>query len=394
MGQTRPFTDPLARAENIPIEPGTLQAGDIRQELGRIVASEVFRHSLRLTRFLTVVVEATLAGKANRLKAYTIAIEALGRGSDFDPQADPIVRVEAGRLRQALTRYYSGAGRNSPMVIDMPRGAYVPIFRPRDEEGAASSDSHLAAVPPRREALATYGGEDLLSPALRHLALLCEIIPGLVGQVRMTRDARHAETRPQAQASDAIGWVADGDKSEDAEPSVAGDPLTTTAIPLIVMLDELSARLLASPDLTSAAEAILDAAIHLHRPDFGHVQVLDKRTNQLVIHAQHGFSRKFLETFKRVSAHDSCASARALRDRAPVIVEDVLSDAKYAAFRDIAAETGYRAVQSMPLIASNGMVVGAASTVFARPHVPSRLEMLMMKLYARLAADTVARFAA
>jgi GAF domain-containing protein len=160
------------------------------------------------------------------------------------------------------------------------------------------------------------------------------------------------------------------------------------------MLDELSARLLASPDLPSAAEAILDAAIHLHRPDFGHVQVLDKRTNQLVIHAQHGFSRKFLETFKRVSAHDSCASARALRDRAPVIVEDVLSDAKYAAFRDIAAETGYRAVQSMPLIASNGMVVGAASTVFARPHVPSRLEMLMMKLYARLAADTVARFAA
>ncbi|MDR3422002.1 MAG: GAF domain-containing protein [Xanthobacteraceae bacterium] len=82
------------------------------------------------------------------------------------------------------------------------------------------------------------------------------------------------------------------------------------------------------------------------------------------------------------------------RDSAPVIVEDVRSDAEYSAFRAVAADTGYRAVLSTPLIASSGRLVGAASVVFARPHAPSRLDVLMMRFYARLAADIVVRLAA
>lgn len=101
----------------------------IRAQLDRIVGSPEFRNSPRLKRFLTFVVEMTLEGKAERIKAYTIAIEALGRGPEFDPQIDPIIRVQAGRLRQALGRYYANAGRNDPVVIEMPRGAYVPSFR-------------------------------------------------------------------------------------------------------------------------------------------------------------------------------------------------------------------------------------------------------------------------
>ena len=116
---------------------------EIRKQLGRIVASEALRGSLRLTRFITFVVEATLAGMGDRIKAYTIAIEALGRGSNFDPQSDPIVRVEAGRLRQALARYYAAAGRDDPLVIELPRGTYVPSFRRR---GAKSSRPCAAAT--------------------------------------------------------------------------------------------------------------------------------------------------------------------------------------------------------------------------------------------------------
>jgi tetratricopeptide (TPR) repeat protein len=111
--------------------PGSPQAAEIRDELSRIVASPPFRGSLRLTSFLTYVVEATLAGKGERIKSYTIALEALGRDSSFDPQADPIVRVEAGRLRRALAHYYAIAGRDDPVVIDLPRGNYVPTFRRR-----------------------------------------------------------------------------------------------------------------------------------------------------------------------------------------------------------------------------------------------------------------------
>jgi hypothetical protein len=111
--------------------PERLHADDIRRELSRIVGSSTFRDSYRLTSFLSFIVETTLAGNGSKLKAYTIAVEALGRGADFDPQTDPIVRVEAVRMRQALARYYSGIGRDDPLVIEVPRGSYVPAFRRR-----------------------------------------------------------------------------------------------------------------------------------------------------------------------------------------------------------------------------------------------------------------------
>jgi hypothetical protein len=105
-----------------------LHADDIRLALSRIVNSRTFRDSYRLSSFLSFIVEMTLAGHGDKLKAYTIAVEALGRGANFDPQTDPIVRVEAGRMRQALARYYSGSGRDDPLVIEVPRGSYVPAF--------------------------------------------------------------------------------------------------------------------------------------------------------------------------------------------------------------------------------------------------------------------------
>jgi hypothetical protein len=125
----------LAQADNLQAASTTPPAEEIRRQLARIVASGGFRGALRLTRFITFVVEATLAGNADRIKAYTIALEALGRGGGFDPQSDPIVRVEAGRLRQALARYYAGAGRNDPLAIELPRGAYVPSFHWRSFDG-------------------------------------------------------------------------------------------------------------------------------------------------------------------------------------------------------------------------------------------------------------------
>jgi hypothetical protein len=74
---------------------------EIRAALDRVVASVTLRRSPRLVSFLCFVVETTLAGQANRIKGYLIAVEALGRKDDFDPQSNPIVRVEAGRLRRA-----------------------------------------------------------------------------------------------------------------------------------------------------------------------------------------------------------------------------------------------------------------------------------------------------
>src|SRR3954470_13238365 len=103
--------------------------GEVRVALERMAASEAFRGSPQLIAFLRYVVEATLRGQADRIKGYTIATEALGRTVDFDPQADPIVRVEATRLRRALNRYHASADAADGVQIDLPLGSYVPVFR-------------------------------------------------------------------------------------------------------------------------------------------------------------------------------------------------------------------------------------------------------------------------
>ena len=85
---------------------------EIRAALDRVVASDVLRHSPQLVAVLRFIVEATLRGESDRVKGHTIAVEALGRGEDFDPQVDPIVRVEARRLRRALA-----TGRGSTRLL-------------------------------------------------------------------------------------------------------------------------------------------------------------------------------------------------------------------------------------------------------------------------------------
>jgi hypothetical protein len=102
---------------------------DIRAALERVIANAALRDSRQLTAFLRFVVEATLRGESHRIKGYTIAIEALGKGENFDPQTDPIVRITAGRLRRALEQYYTADGATDSVVIDIPRGHYVPTFR-------------------------------------------------------------------------------------------------------------------------------------------------------------------------------------------------------------------------------------------------------------------------
>lgn len=103
---------------------------DIQQQLQRILNSAKFQQSSQLSHFLTFVVEATLEGREAVLKQSTIAIQALNRPPGFDPKADPIVRIEARRLRRALARYYREEGAQDPIFIDIPTGSYIPKFSP------------------------------------------------------------------------------------------------------------------------------------------------------------------------------------------------------------------------------------------------------------------------
>lgn len=126
---------------------------EVHAALERIAGSGQFRASLRLTAFLRYVVERELAGRSAEIKSYTIAVEALGRDPSFEPDADPIVRVEAGRLRQALALYYGDAGRDEAVIIDLPRGSYVPRFRRAAAAGRTGEHGGLPALFARLAAL-------------------------------------------------------------------------------------------------------------------------------------------------------------------------------------------------------------------------------------------------
>jgi hypothetical protein len=122
----------------------TDEAAHARAALERVVTSAALSNSPQLVSFLRFIVGEALMGRGERLKAYTIATAALGRAADFDPQRDPIVRVEAARLRTALARYYEGPGRHDPLIIEIERGSYVPRFKDRPAQGFADRLAEIA----------------------------------------------------------------------------------------------------------------------------------------------------------------------------------------------------------------------------------------------------------
>ncbi|WP_354265509.1 hypothetical protein [Bradyrhizobium sp. I1.7.5] len=107
---------------------GTPTVDQIREQLKSIVDAPPFANQNKIRRFLSYIVEQTLAGNERKLKQYSIATEALGREASFDPELDPIVRLEAGKLRKALEVYYLSEGASDQVRIAVPKGSYVPAF--------------------------------------------------------------------------------------------------------------------------------------------------------------------------------------------------------------------------------------------------------------------------
>ncbi len=100
----------------------------VTAQLERILSSADFNASRRLKSFLRFVVTETLKGNAGQIKAYTIAVTVFGRTHSFDPQTDPVVRIEAGKLRSKLEHFYYARAGKEPIRIDIPKGGYIPTF--------------------------------------------------------------------------------------------------------------------------------------------------------------------------------------------------------------------------------------------------------------------------
>ena len=102
---------PACRSTPIDARPGAPGADEVRAQLQKVLSSSDFDASGRNRAFLHYVVEETLAGNAHLIKGYSIAQSVFKRDVEFDPQLDPVVRIEASRLRRSLERYYLKAGR-------------------------------------------------------------------------------------------------------------------------------------------------------------------------------------------------------------------------------------------------------------------------------------------
>jgi TolB-like protein len=140
---------------------------EILDHLEDICATDDFRKSARCSGFLRYVVSETLAGRTDRIKAYAIAVSALGRDETFDPQIDPVVRIEASQLRRRLERYYLTGGTGARIRIDLPKGSYVPSFsRPAQQPAPIAANAGLQPVRRGKAASLAVSGGVLASAGL------------------------------------------------------------------------------------------------------------------------------------------------------------------------------------------------------------------------------------
>lgn len=157
----------------------------VRQQLDRIVKSGPFHNSQRRQRFLEYLVNETLAGRGERLKAYTVALAVFDRPETFDPLVDPVVRIEAGRLREKLRDYYDTDGQIDPVRIELPKGSYMPHFEFRQ---AAALDASSGTIPGEQQIenismlAGPYGWKQLGILAAALLIVVAASVWGMMGR--------------------------------------------------------------------------------------------------------------------------------------------------------------------------------------------------------------------
>jgi len=133
--------------------PGTTELGgpppeEIQKQLNRILHSRVFRHASALQRLLQYLINRAVEDPFAEIKEYTIGVDVFERGADYDPQSDTIVRVQIHRLRLKVKEYYDSDGANDPIIVEIPKGHYVPSFETRPASHAKTPTSEAPEETP------------------------------------------------------------------------------------------------------------------------------------------------------------------------------------------------------------------------------------------------------
>jgi hypothetical protein len=210
----------MASSTSAAVGSGVPADDQCRAELEVVLSSTAFRRSPKLSRLLKYLSEKRLAGSAGEITEYSIALDVLARGSQFDPQQDAVVRVDTHHLRKRLKDYYAGAGRDHQIQIVVPNGQYAPEFTLRSEipppvtRGSRTLKSRLSPAEPFLRkwkwlaaglALAALAG----AWAATHRP---QAVSGLVGAVGDPRTLGVAGTIVQAQIEEIR--IATGERKE------------------------------------------------------------------------------------------------------------------------------------------------------------------------------------
>jgi serine/threonine-protein kinase len=253
------------------VEPLGEHAGDraVREELERLLHSETFQQADRLKRFLTFIVTEALAGRGPDLKEYVIGVQVFRKEDSFDPRTDPIVRVQARRLRAKLVGYYREEGRSDALVVELPKGGYAPVFKGREPAVLARRSVSAALV--NRNTVAVLAFSDR-SPQ-HTLDFFChgirqEIIhrltrvPGLrilaAQEIDLRPDSEHGPPRQDAALIIDGSVLCDGNRVRTAVQLIDG------ASRCYLWSEVVDALL---PDLFSAQERVADLILSKLEPE-------------------------------------------------------------------------------------------------------------------------------
>lgn len=229
-----------------------LSEREVREQIERITSSTAFRTSDRLKHFLTFVSSQSLQGKGDNLKEYAVGVQVFGRETAFDPRTDPVVRVQARRLRARLERYYREEGENDGVVIDLPKGGYAPVFRRR--QGTASPKP-LGPPAPQDNTVTVSEIADLSTD--RTLAGFCTgLTREIVRRLASVKGLRVASSHLPAGASPAMALEGCVSQADDGFRLTANlITLTTGCYECCVSID------IASVDSFAAQDAIADTLL-------------------------------------------------------------------------------------------------------------------------------------
>ena len=203
-----------------------LNPDSIRVALDKILASPGFVNAERLSRFLRYTVEETLSGQTDKLKETLLGIEVFGRKPTYDPRVDAVVRTEAVKLRARMRDYYVADGRDDEVIIDLPKGGYVPAFRLREK-------TPEPAPPPAPEPFTnTHKGHDW-RPAIA-VALLIAILAGSIYLTSRRRAHAAATSGPEVAS---IAVLPFADLSPDRDQEYFCDGMTEEIIDALAKID-------------------------------------------------------------------------------------------------------------------------------------------------------------